>query len=250
MDLHLKDKVALITGAGSQIGYGRKIATTLAEEGCNVIVADINYEGAQQTASQVQALGRSALAVRVDVTNRTEVDQMVRAALDKFGKIDILVNHAGASGRGKSFVQMTKEDWDFDINVNLYGQMNVAQAVLPHMIERKYGRIIFTSGGQGLPNLTTYGAAKAGVESLTHSIAAEVTPSGVIVNGIGPGLGLTGLTKGASVDSPHMQSFIQSSMLKRLCTPEDVAPVVAFLASDVCSYLTGQFINLRTALSV
>jgi 3-oxoacyl-[acyl-carrier protein] reductase len=250
MDLHLKDKVALITGAGSQIGYGRKIATTLAEEGCDMVVADVNFEGAQQTASEVAALGRKALAVKVDVTNRDEVDKMVSSALDKFGKIDILVNHAGASGRGKPFVQMTREDWDFDINVNLYGQMNVAQAVLPHMIERKYGRVIFTSGGQGLPTLATYGAAKAGVEALTHSIAAEVTSSGVIVNGIGPGLGLTGLTKGASTDSPHMQGFIQSSMLKRLCTPEDVAPMVAFLASDVCSYLTGQFIHLRTSTSV
>jgi NAD(P)-dependent dehydrogenase (short-subunit alcohol dehydrogenase family) len=247
MDLHLKDKVALVTGAGSQIGYGRKIATTLAEEGCDLIVADIDLDGAKQTAAQVEALGRQALAVRVDVTNRAEVDEMVRTALAKFGRIDILVNHAGASNRGgRTFVQMTKADWDFDINVNLYGQMNVAQAVLPHMIERKYGRIIFTSGGQGLPTLATYGAAKAGVEALTHTIASEVTSSGVFVNGIGPGLGQTGLTRGADPNSPHMQGYIQSSMLKRLCTPEDVAPVVAFLASDVCSYLTGQFIHLRT----
>jgi NAD(P)-dependent dehydrogenase (short-subunit alcohol dehydrogenase family) len=92
--------------------------------------------------------------------------------------------------------------------------MNVAQAVIPHMVARKYGRVIFTSGGMGLPGLATYGAAKAGVEALTHSVAAEVTSSGVIVNGIGPGLGLTGLTKGADVNSPHLRGFIQSSMLK------------------------------------
>jgi 3-oxoacyl-[acyl-carrier protein] reductase len=171
---------------------------------------------------------------------------MVKAALAKFGKIDILVNHAGASNGGP-FLQTTKEQWDFDINVNLYGQMNVAQAVIPHMIQRKYGRVIFTSGGIGLPGLATYGAAKAGVEALTHSIASEVTAAGVIVNGIGPGLGMTGLTKGADPDSAHLRGFIQSSMLKRLCKPEDVAPMVAFLASDLCSYMTGQFIHLRTS---
>jgi 3-oxoacyl-[acyl-carrier protein] reductase len=246
MDLGLKDKVALVTGAGSQIGYGRKIAVTLAEEGCDIAVADINLEGAEQTAAEIKALGRKALVVKVDVTNRVEVDKMVETVLAKFGQIDILVNHAGAS-KGGPFLQTSKSDWDFDINVNLYGQMNVAQAVLPHMVRRRYGRVIFTSGGQGLPGLATYGAAKAGVEALTHSIAAEVTSSGVMVNGIGPGLGQTGLTKDLDPDSPHMRGYIQSSMLKRLCMPEDVAPVVAFLASDKCSYLTGQFIHLKTS---
>jgi 2-hydroxycyclohexanecarboxyl-CoA dehydrogenase len=245
MDLKLKDKVVLITGAGSQVGYGKKIATTLAEEGCHVVVADIDLEGAKATAAEVEKLGRKALAVKVDVTNRASVDEMVKAALEKFGKIDILVNHAGAS-RGGPFLQTTKAQWDFDINVNLYGQMNVAQAVIPHMVARKYGRVIFTSGGQGLPGLATYGASKAAIEALAHSIAAEVTSSGVIVNVIGPGLGLTGLTKGADVNSPHLKGYIQSSMLKRLCTPEDVAPVVAFLASDLCSFMTGQNIHLRT----
>jgi NAD(P)-dependent dehydrogenase (short-subunit alcohol dehydrogenase family) len=246
MDLGLKGKVALVTGAGSQIGYGRAIVKTLAQEGCDIAVADIDFEGAKKTAAEVEAAGRKVSAVRVDVTDRASVDEMVKAALEKFSRIDILINHAGAS-RGGPFLKTTRAQWDFDINVNLYGQMNVAQAVIPHMVARKYGRVIFTSGGMGLPGLATYGAAKAGIEALTHSIASEVTSSGVIVNGIGPGLGLTGLTKDADLNSPHLRGFIQSSMLKRLCTPEDVAPMVAFLVSDLCSYMTGQFIHLRTS---
>ena len=244
MDLRLKDKVALVTGAGSQIGYGKSIVLTLAKEGCDIIAADINLEGAKQTVAEVEALGRKALAVKADVTKRNEVDDMVKVALDKFGKIDILVNNAGANRNMKPFIELSKEDLDFDISVNLLGQMNVTQAVLPHMISRHYGRIINISGGQGIPTISVYGAAKSGVESFTHAVAAEVAPFGVIVNGLDPGLAKTGLTVQASKD--FLESYIQMSALKRLCTPEDVAPAVAFLASDVCSYMVGQFIRLST----
>jgi 3-oxoacyl-[acyl-carrier protein] reductase len=244
MDLHLKDKVAIVTGGGSQIGYGRNIARTLAREGCDLIVADIDLEGAVMTATEVEALGRKALAIKFDVTDRGSVDAMVRAALDRFGRIDILVNNAGASSREKSFMEMNKSDWDIDINVNLVGQMNVAQSVLPHMIARKSGRIINTTGGQGIPGISVYGAAKAGVVAWTHALAAEVAQFGVIVNGIAPGLGDTGLTAGAPPG--FKEPNIERSMLKRLCRPEDVGPAVAFLASDVCSYMTGQFIQLST----
>jgi 3-oxoacyl-[acyl-carrier protein] reductase len=244
MDLHLIGKVALVTGAGSQIGYGRNIAVTLAKEGCDIIVADIDLEGAKKTVAEVETLGRKALAVKVDVINRPEVDEMVKTALDRFGKVDILVNNAGASSREKPFMEMTKTDWDIDINVNLVGQMNVAQAVLPHMISRKYGRIINTTGGQGIPTISVYGAAKAGIVAWTHALAGEVAQFGVIVNCIAPGLGGTGLT--ARTPEAFMQMNTQRSMLKRLCRPEDVGPAVAFLASDVCSYMAGQVIHLNT----
>jgi 3-oxoacyl-[acyl-carrier protein] reductase len=244
MDLHLKDKVAIVTGSGSQIGYGRNIATTLAQEGCDVVVADIDLKGAQKTASQVEALGRKALAIGFDVTDRGSVDAMVAATIDRFGRIDILVNNAGSSSRSGMFMAMKKSDWDIDINVNLVGQMNVAQSVLTHMIARKSGRIINTTGGQGIPGISVYGAAKAGVVAWTHALAGEVAQFGVIVNGIAPGLGDTGLTSAAPPGSHEPN--IQRSMLKRLCRPEDVGPAVAFLASDVCSYMTGQFIRLGT----
>jgi NAD(P)-dependent dehydrogenase (short-subunit alcohol dehydrogenase family) len=244
MDLGLKDKVALVTGAGSQIGYGRGIALTLAREGCDIIAADINLEGTKKTVADIESLGRKALAVKVDVRNRAEVDDMVRKGIEEFSKIDILVNNAGSSSRLRPFLEMTQEDWDYDIGVNLYGQMNVAQAVLPHMISRHYGRIINTSGGQGIPNISIYGAAKAGVVMFTQALAREVASKGVIVNAVGPGLGETGLVHGAPRE--FLEGERQRSQLKRLCKPDDVAPVVAFLASDLCSYMVGQCVNLST----
>ncbi len=244
MDLGLRDKVALITGAGSQIGYGKGIALTLAREGCDIIAADIDLEGAKKTTAEVEALGHKAMAVKADVANRAEVDDMVKAALDRFGQIDILVNNAGGSSPLRPFVEMTKADWDLDINVNLYGQMNVAQAVLPHMMSRNYGRIINFTGGRGIPNISIYGAAKAGIIAFTEALAREVASSGVIVNGIGPGLGETGLVQKAP--PAFLEENRQRSALKRLCTPEDVGPAVAFLASDLCRYMVGQFIYLST----
>jgi 3-oxoacyl-[acyl-carrier protein] reductase len=169
---------------------------------------------------------------------------MAQAVAARFGRIDILVNNAGVSSPDKPFMLKTKSDWDLDIGVNLYGQMNVAQAVIPYMAEQKYGRIINTSGGQGIPTVSTYGAAKAGVEAFTHALALEVAPLGIIVNGIAPGLGETGLN--VTTTEEHKQGFRRMSALGRLCTPDDVAPAAAFLASDVCSYMVGQWLRLGT----
>ena len=238
MDLKLKDKVALVTGTGSQIGYGKGIALALAQEGCDIISADIDLKGARQTAAEVEALERQALAVKVDVRNRDDVDDMVKKGLEKFGRIDILINNAGVSSKWKLFVEMTKEDWDYDIGVNLYGQMNVAQAVLPHMISRKSGRIINTSGGQGIPGISLYGASKGGVVQWTRALAREVAPYGIIVSVYSPGLGATGLTAN---DPREMESLAKASPLGRLCTPADVGPVVAFMASELSNYFAGSF---------
>jgi NAD(P)-dependent dehydrogenase (short-subunit alcohol dehydrogenase family) len=244
MDLLLKDKVALVTGAGSQIGYGRAICLTLAEEGCDVVCADIVLEAARQTAAQVKALGRQSLAVKVDVTRTPRVAAMVEKAIKKFGKIDILVNNAGASSQLRPFIEMTEKDWDFDIQTNLVGQMRIARAVLPHMIARRYGRIINTSGGQGFPDISIYGAAKGGVVQFTRALAREVAQYGIIVNAVGPGLGKTGLVWRAP--KAMLEGEKKASLLHRLCEPHDVAPVVAFLASDKCSYMLGQLIQLGT----
>jgi NAD(P)-dependent dehydrogenase (short-subunit alcohol dehydrogenase family) len=244
VDLKLKDKVAVVTGSGSPVGFGRAIALTLAEEGCHVACVDLDLAWAEETAALVEKLGRQALAVKTDVADRASVDAMVKAVADRFGRIDILVNNAGKSSPDKPFMMKTKADWDLDINVNLYGQMNVAQAVIPLMAEKHYGRIVNTSGGQGIPTVSTYGAAKAGVEAWTHALALEVAGQGIIVNGITPGLGDTGLN--VTTTNEHKEGFKRMSALHRLCAPDDVAPAVAFLASDVCSYMVGQWIKLAT----
>ena len=245
MDLRLKGKIALVTGAGSPIGYGRSIALMLAREGCALVAADIDERGTKDLSAEIRNLGCQSSGFAVDVRKRHEVDRMVNAVLEHFGRIDILVNNAGASSKLGPFVEMTQDDWDVDIGVNLMGQMNVAQAVLPGMLSRKYGRIVNVSGGQGIPNISVYGAAKAGVEAFTHALAMEVGPFGVIVNGVGPGLGRTGLTSNAP--DAFLEAHARSTALGRLCTPEDVAPVVAFLASDVCSYMAGQCITLSAS---
>ena len=181
----------------------------------------------------------------MDVTKPAEVAAMVEQAIKKFGKIDILVNNAGASTKEQPFMQMTEEDWAFDIGVNLFGQIRVARAVLPYMLERKYGRIINTSGGQGLPDISIYGAAKGGVVQFTRALAKEVGDKGIFVNAVGPGLGKTGLVYRAPKEM--LEGARHGSLLKRLCEPADVAPVVAFLASDKCSYMMGQLVQLGTS---
>jgi 3-oxoacyl-[acyl-carrier protein] reductase len=244
MDLMLKDKVAIVTGAGSRIGYGRAISIMLAEEGCHIVAADIDLAGAEKTAAEVEKMGRKVLAVKVDVTKKAEVDAMVKTTIDKFKRIDILVNNAGASSKERPFMEMTEEDWAFDIGVNLFGQIRVARAVLPQMIKQHYGRIINTSGGQGVPSISIYGAAKGGVVQFTRALGKEVAEYGIIVNAVGPGLAKTGLVYRAP---PSMfEGELSKSAIKRLCEPSDLAPVVAFLASDRCSYMVGQLVQLGT----
>jgi len=245
MDLGLTDKVAIVTGGGSQIGYGKGVALCLAREGCHVVVddKDLNFEGAKITAAEIRDLGRKSIAVKADVRNRDEVDNLVKVTLEEFGQIDILVNNAGASGPFTPFVDMTKEQLDFDIETNLRGQMNMTQAVIPHMISRHYGRIVIYSGGIGVPNMSGYGAGKAGAVGFGQSIAKELAPLGIIVNMILPGPGNTGLGGGMDALPPGlMENFAKQMALGRLCTPEDMGPAVAFLVSDVNCYMAGQIL--------
>ena len=241
MDFGLEGKVAIVTGAGSQIGFGRAIALTLAKDGCDVVVADIDLEGAKQTSVEIESLGRKSIAVKADVSNGAEVKDMVTAALEEFGKIDILVNNAGACTPPKSFMEMTEKEWDADININLRGVLYCTGAVLPHMIERKYGKIINTSSGAGIEGgaiTPVYAAAKAGVIAFTKSIAKDVASSGINVNSVAPGVANTGFARQAP---PGMlENFAKNIPLGRLTEPQDVANTVAFLASDISIDIVGQ----------
>jgi 3-oxoacyl-[acyl-carrier protein] reductase len=245
MDLGLKGKVALVTGAGSQIGFGKGIAIGLAKEGCDIVAADIDLEGAKQTAAIIQGLGRKAMAVKADITDADQVNEMVKKVMASFGKIDILVNNAGAATPTKPFWEKTAAEWDWDINVNLKGAMNCTKAVIGRMVENKSGKIINISSVAarlGAPYSSSYTAAKAGIIGLTKSLALEVSQFGVNVNSIAPGLGLTNFTKN---DPPEfIESLKERTPTKRNTAPEDIANTVAFLASDASRNIVGQTLSV------
>jgi NAD(P)-dependent dehydrogenase (short-subunit alcohol dehydrogenase family) len=247
MDLGFKDKVALVTGTGSQIGMGKAIAITLAKEGCDIVSADIDIEGAKKTADEVNALGRRAIALKVDVANSSEVNEMVKAALAEFGKIDILVSTAGGTAAAGHLVQAQEEKWQKDIAVNFLGSMNCAKAVLPGMMERKYGKIVNFSSGvalSGMPGSSSYAGAKAGVITFTKCLALEIGPLGINVNCIAPSMVLTNFGTHATMDPKRAEEMAARMTLRRLTTTQDIANTVAFLTSDISSGITGQTISI------
>ena len=251
MDLGLKDKVALVTGAGSQIGFGKGIILTLANEGCDIIAADVDIEGSKKTAEEAMALGRKVIAIKADVSNKTEIDEMVNTALKEFGRIDILVNNAGASTHPKLFMEMSDAEIDADININLRGTINCTRAVLGQMISRKNGKIVNISScgaKTGGAMVSVYCAAKAGVMVFTKSLGAEVAPMGVNVNGIAPGFGRTGFADQAPPEI--IEGLLKNIPLGRTTTPQDIGNMVAFLASDVSSDIVGQTFSVDGGLTM
>ncbi len=243
MDLGLQDKVALVTGAGSQIGFGKAIALTLAREGCDVIVNDIDLDGAEKTSAAVKALGRKSVAIQADVTKKAEVQEMVERALAEFGRIDILVNNAGAITMAGPFLEQKEEDWDKDINLNLKGALLCAQAVLPGMMEHKYGKIVNISSSSAKVNhpvISVYTLAKGGINIFTRNLARMVIGSGITVNCVSPGWSLTNFVKGDKEEIK--QRFLPETPIGRGTEPQDIANAVAFLASDVSEDIVGQVI--------
>ena len=257
MDLGLLDKVALVTGSGSQLGFGKAIAVTLAREGCNVVVADMYFAGAQKTAAEIKAVGRSALAVKVDITDSGDVSTMVKAALAEFDRIDILVNNAGIAGRGGFFASSDEASWDQLINVNIKGMLNCTRQILPHMLANKYGKIVNIASGLGKsggPGTAVYSATKGAVISFTKSLAAEVAASGIRVNCVAPGLAPSTNFGGTpdrlesnpqSVASERSKSVLATIPLGRFTQPQDVANMVAYLVSHLADDVVGQPISVE-----
>jgi 2-hydroxycyclohexanecarboxyl-CoA dehydrogenase len=244
MDLGLQGKVALVTGAGRDIG--REIATVLAREGAAVAV---NYsrskDAAEATAEAIRAAGGRALAVEADVADYAAVQRMIGRITDEWGPVDVLVNNAGLVHR-KLFLQTKPEEWRAQIDVGLYGVLNCCHAVAPAMVERKRGRIVNIAGDSarvGQAQLSITAAARGGVLSLTRSLARELGRANVTVNALSFGWVETGHTDPAFWEA-NRDKILQAYAIKRLGRPDDVAPAVAFLASDAAAWITGQTISI------
>ena len=236
--MKVKDRVAIITGAGQ--GIGKAIAFALAREGARVAVTDISGKEVD-TAEEIKAFGKEALPLRLDVTNYLEAQNAAKRVHESFGRIDILVNNAGVYPF-KSFEDMKEADWDRVIEINLKGTFNCTKAVLPYMKEQRYGKIINISSIAGtvvgFPNLSHYCASKAGIVGFTKGIALEVAKYGICVNAVAPG---SIETPGTQVMGEQAVEVLKRAMpIGRWGRPEEVASVVVFLTSDDSSLITGQ----------
>lgn len=234
-----KNKIAIITGAGQGIGYG--IALALAKEGCNVVVSDINQETCDKAAQDFAGLGVKTLAIQCDVSNKSEVDNLVAKTMENFGQLDILVNNAGIYPF-KPFGQMTGVDWDKVMDVNLKSMFLCSQAAVNVM--KAGSKIISTSSIAafvGFEGLTHYCASKGGVSSFTRALALELAPKKININAVAPGAIDTPGATGASNEEVKKQT-ISAIPWGRMGLPEDIANVVVFLVSEKADYITGQTI--------
>jgi 3-oxoacyl-[acyl-carrier protein] reductase len=239
----LSGQVALVTGASR--GIGRSIALALADLGANIVV---NYSGneaaAQEVVNEIQAIGAEAVALKANVGKSEQAENLVKEAIEAMGRIDILVNNAGIT-RDNLIMRMKEDDFDQVIETNLKGVFNCLKAVTRPMMKQRYGRIINISsvvGVLGNAGQANYVAAKAGVIGLTKSAARELASRGITVNCVAPGFIDTDMTKEMSEDLRG--KLIADVPLARLGQPEEVAKVVAFLASDGASYMTGQTLHV------
>ncbi len=240
--MRLKDKVALVTGGGR--GIGRAIVLALAKEGADIVTCDINLENLKEVASEVEKLGRKILIQKVDVSKISEVNELVKKALDKFVKIDILVNNAGIT-RDNLILRMSEEEWDQVLDINLKGTFNCLKAIARPMMKARSGRIINIAsvvGMMGNPGQANYAASKAGIIGLTKSAAKELASRGINVNAIAPGFIKTIMTE--TLSDEVKEKLINRIPLKRLGEVADVADLVVFLASGDASYITGEVIKI------
>lgn len=242
------NKVAVVTGGGS--GIGAAVCRRLAQNGIDIAVWDLNLEAAEAVAEDVRSLGQRAFASAVDVSSRAAIEKAAADAREKLGKVTILVNSAGMSVR-RPFIELTDQDWDRMMGVNLKGTFICTQVLLADMLEANWGRIInisSSSAQSGSPGMAHYVASKGGVMGLTKALAAELGPKGITCNNVPPG----------SVDTPMLRAqdaegnipggvdnFARMIPVRRLGKPEDMAAAVAFLASEEAGYINGHTLSVN-----
>jgi|LQYC01.1.fsa_nt_gi 3-oxoacyl-[acyl-carrier protein] reductase len=244
--LRLHDRVAIITG-GAQ-GIGRAIGLLLAQNGADIVIADINHKQAEETAQEIALLGRKSLAVKVDVSNFSEAENLGKTVFDAFGQIDILVNNAGITRDG-FVLRMKEEEWDAVIAINLKSVFNCSKAVIRYMGKQRGGKIISVAsvvGQIGNIGQANYAASKAGIIGFTKTLAREFASRGIMVNAVAPGFIETDMTR--TLPEKVREGFISNIPLGRMGTPEEIAEAVLFLATDASNYITGQVININGGL--
>jgi len=245
--MQLKGKTAIVTGSGR--GLGKAIALKLAQMGANIVLNDISgSEDIDATAEEFKALGYNVVVTKGDVRNPDDVENMVKTAIEAFGRIDILVNNAGIT-RDALLIRMTEKDWDDVLDINLKGAFLCTKAVAKVMIKQRSGKIIniaSVSGVMGNAGQANYSASKAGLIGLTKSTARELASRGITCNAVAPGFIQSKMTE--VLPEKLKEEYINSIPLKRFGTPEDVANVVGFLASPDSDYVTGQVIHIDGGL--
>lgn len=237
-------KVAIVTGAAS--GIGLATAKRLARDGARVAIWDLNEAGAQAAAAEINQAGQQAIASRVDVSRRDQVDAAVKEIHAKFGPVGILVNNAGMT-LFRNFMEMDEETWDKVMTVNLKSMLVCTQAVLPDMIEAKWGRVVNVSSSSaqtGSARMSCYAASKGGVIAFTKALAQELAATGITVNNVPPGFVDTPMLRGSDIGKV-VDQVAAASPMKRAGQPEDMAAAIAFLASEDAGYITGHTLSVN-----
>jgi 2-hydroxycyclohexanecarboxyl-CoA dehydrogenase len=248
MSASFAGKVAIVTGGASGIGLG--IAQRLAHDGASVAVFDLDGGAADLAAASIQDAGGIAIGVAVDVSDRSAVDRGVAEVHEVFGPVAILVNNAGREGF-EPFLKISQESWDGIVAVNLTGTFHCCQAVLPDMVEARWGRVVNISSSSthsGQPYMAHYVAAKSGVVGLTKSLALEFGPKGITVNTIPPGFIDTPMSRRSEAEGRlggTIEEHAARTPVRRAGLPEDIAATTAFLVSEEASYITGQVIGVN-----
>lgn len=242
------EKTVIVTGSGQ--GIGKEIATRFACGGAKVVISDINPETTESTAEELRKSGFEAVGLPANVTEAEDVDELFSKALERFDKIDVVVNNAGIT-RDTLLVRMSEEDWDNVIRVNLRGAFLVSRAAAKIMMKQRSGRIVNIAsvvGVLGNAGQSNYSASKAGLIGLTKSTARELASRGVTVNAVAPGFIRTEMTD-AMTDQAR-ETFLKTVPLKREGEPSDVAAAVTFFASDNAAYITGQVLSVCGGINI